>query len=178
MAQLIGLHKDPANGFSPFVSEMRRRLWWQICGLESRGAEEGAARQNSIMDGCDVRLPANLNDIDLGRDAGNHPQPRSGATDMTWVLVRCEMQLLILKLAVLRKKHENNEQDTGVGEVKSEQMEALEKFNSRMETAYRRHLHESRPLDWLCIGYLESMTVRETPLYSAEPLGAAVSHQP
>lgn len=36
-SQSFGLHKDGVHwGLSPFEIEMRRRLWWHLCALDSR----------------------------------------------------------------------------------------------------------------------------------------------
>lgn len=160
MAQLIGLEKDPGESYPPFEAEMRRRLWWHICGLESRGAEEGAARRTSIVDGTDVRLPSNLNDTDLTPDMTEYPQPRTGITDITWLLVRSEILRLVYNVKTVKLRHMAGSPTNGnTAIMKTEQKKVLEDGIRRFETEYLRYLHPSRPYDWLCIAFVEGMLV-------------------
>ncbi|KAK5164642.1 uncharacterized protein LTR77_009848 [Saxophila tyrrhenica] len=145
MAQLINLHKDPGQDYTPFETEMRRRLWWHICGLESGGAEEGGTRQSSVMDGRNVSMPANLNDIDLDPEATDRPQPRTGVTDMTWALLRWEVTA-----------ESNGNQEA----IKAEQRQILNTARKKLEDDFVRHLHPSRPMDWLCIAWVEGMLTK------------------
>ena len=40
IARTMGLHRDgTAFGLKPFETELRRRLWWQICIIDSRSSE-------------------------------------------------------------------------------------------------------------------------------------------
>lgn len=165
MAQLIGLQEDPGDTFSPFETEMRRRLWWHICGLESRGAEEGGARQTSIIEGGQVRLPSNLNDIDLDADSNTPVKPRTGVTDVTFVLARWESVRLVYNLFQLKKSYKTNGQSVDSPDLKAEQHRVLQEQKLRNETYYLRHLDGSRPMDWMCIHWFELMSVSmETPV--------------
>lgn len=41
IAQTLGVHRDGTHfGLDPFTVEMRRRLWWQVCMLDSRSSED------------------------------------------------------------------------------------------------------------------------------------------
>lgn len=164
MAQLIGLDKDPGQAYPPFEAEMRRRLWWHICGLESRGAEEGASRRTSILDGTDVRFPSNLNDTDLTPDMTEYPQPRAGITDVTWLLVRSEIFRLVYSVKTVKLRYLAGTPSEGnAAAVKTEQKEVLEDGIKRFESEYLRYLHPSRAYDWLCIAFIEGMLVSTFP---------------
>ena len=160
MAQLIGLNEDPDDAFPPFEAQMRRRLWWHICGLESRGAEEGGARQTSIMEDCHVQLPSNLNDFDLKRSSADRVRPRTGVTDMTFVLLRWDSVRLVHSLMEIKKRHKSGRRDIEAASLKEQQNKALEESKLRFQTNYLRHLDESRPYDWLCIRWSELILVR------------------
>ena len=159
MAQLIGLQEDPGDKFSPFEAEMRRRLWWHICGLESRGAEEGGARQSSIMENRNVQLPLNLNDVDLNPDSRERPHPRTGVTDITFALIRWDSLRLVQKLMEIKKRHVGGGRSFNGAKLKEEQLKALDEIKARMDTYYKRYFHGSRPLDWLCMRWIELMSV-------------------
>lgn len=159
MAQLIGLHNDPDsipnNSINPFESEMRRRAWWHICGLESRGAEEGSVRRTSIQDNTHVPFPSNLNDMDLDPETKDKPVPRTGITDMTWLLVRSDIVRLVHGL---KSAQRDNPGDTPAA-LKAKQRKIFEETQTLFETTYLRHLHPSRPYDWLCTAWIEGMLV-------------------
>jgi hypothetical protein len=41
IAQTLGIHRDGSHfNLAPFEIEMRRRLWWQVCVLDSRSSED------------------------------------------------------------------------------------------------------------------------------------------
>jgi len=94
IAQAMGLHRDgKLFNLSPFKTEIRRRLWWQICILDSRGSEYHG--YEPIVHGgetsFDTRLPLHVNDSDLHPDMVDEPAERwDMATDMTLTLIRCE----------------------------------------------------------------------------------------
>ena len=159
MAQLIGLDDDPSTNFPPLLAEMRRRLWWQLCSLESRGAEEGLARTNSILEDRNVALPANLFDFDLHPDMVECPQSRSGCTDMTFVLIRFETIRTMYRLWKIRKTHAQRSNGTEAADLKSEQRKSLQESKLRFETKYLQYLDQSRPYDWLCMSFAKAMIV-------------------
>lgn len=160
MAQLIGIHKDPGDSYPPFEAEMRRRVWWHICGLESRGAEEGGSRLTSIMEDTKVRLPGNYFDFDLDPKTTLRPQPRTGASDMTFVLIRWELMVLVHRLWAARKVHSLGNAKTSDDDIKSMQKKTVAEDRSRLESVYLQHLHESRPMDWICIKFCTAVMVR------------------
>ena len=159
MAQMIGLQHDPDDSFSSFEAEYRRRLWWHICGLESRGAEEGGARRSSIMEDSHVQLPSNLNDVDLDPDARERPKPRTGVTEVTFILLRWESVRMIEGLMEVKKRHKTESQSLDVDALKTDQKKVLDESKLRIETYYQRHLHTSRAYDWLCLRWIELMLV-------------------
>lgn len=159
MAQLIGLQEDPGDDYPPFEAEMRRRLWWQICGLESMAAEEGVARQTSIMEERDVRIPSNLNDIDLQPDMQEIPVPRSGVAETSFLILRTEVISLAHRLWAIKKRFrlEGRIEDTGA--ILQDQRAALEAFKAKMREDVLNHCDASRRFDWLLIAFYEAMSV-------------------
>ncbi|KAF2645722.1 hypothetical protein P280DRAFT_128144 [Massarina eburnea CBS 473.64] len=73
MAQSSGVHRDPSNfGFDPVEIEIRRRLWAQICILDTRLAEQLCREPTITPESYDVILPLSLSDqelTDIDRDA-------------------------------------------------------------------------------------------------------------
>lgn len=89
-ARRMGLHRsgtDPSLSF--FDTEMRIRLWWQLCGLEARAqANCSGGLQGPRFEVGDVRLPLNVNDSELHPDMVGSPAEHTGPTEMLFVLVK------------------------------------------------------------------------------------------
>ena len=93
IGQSLGLHREGTHfaQLKPFDVEMRRRLWWILCLLDMRSAEEQGTELLIPERIHDTRLPLNVNDSDLDPDMTDFPEERQGATDMSFSLVRYEV---------------------------------------------------------------------------------------
>lgn len=83
IGQRMGLHQDGERlGLSPFETEMRRRLWWQLV-LQDTHFALGAGLGHSLLPRDSHTLePRNLNDADI-YPAATEPFPdRDGPTEM------------------------------------------------------------------------------------------------
>jgi hypothetical protein len=88
----MGLHRDGNDQkLPPFEVEMRRRLWWLIVLFDSRVAEYSDVGTSIITHQWTTRLPSNVNDSDLYPSMIDPPADHSGATEMMFVLTRCEI---------------------------------------------------------------------------------------
>ncbi|CAG8908389.1 unnamed protein product [Penicillium egyptiacum] len=92
IARTMGLHRDgTVFRLKPFETELRRRLWWQICIIDSRSSEYHCNEPIVQHFASDTKPPLHVNDVDLSPDMVEPPAERWGhATDMTLSLVRCE----------------------------------------------------------------------------------------
>jgi hypothetical protein len=89
LAQNFGVDRDGIHfNLSPFVVEMRRRLWWCICVLDSRACEDTGYDATILPQSYDTRLPLNATDSDLFQGTTELPQSRVGHTDI-WSLMSC-----------------------------------------------------------------------------------------
>ncbi|KAI1175576.1 fungal-specific transcription factor domain-containing protein [Nemania sp. FL0916] len=93
IAQSLGLHRDGTHfdNITPFDIEMRRRLWWAICVLDLRSAEDQGCELTVVERSFDTRFPLNVNDTDLTPEMTEFPPERVGSTDMTFGLIRYEV---------------------------------------------------------------------------------------
>ncbi|KAG5745043.1 hypothetical protein H9Q70_012268 [Fusarium xylarioides] len=118
IARTMGLHRDGTIfGLKPFETELRRRLWWQICIIDSRSSEYHC--NEPIAQGfiTDTKPPLHINDVDLSPEMVEPPAERwDHATDMTLTLVRCEAIQTGLKLGRMRHKQNKTSND---GELES-----------------------------------------------------------
>ena len=92
IAQTIGIHRDGSHfGLSPFEVEMRRRLWWQVCILDTRASEDHGCDPTIVEQSFDTKMPLNINDEDMTPDMEEFPPERQGCTIMSFCLLRFEV---------------------------------------------------------------------------------------
>ncbi|KAJ8112672.1 hypothetical protein ONZ43_g5343 [Nemania bipapillata] len=107
IARTIGLHRDGATfGLKPFEIELRRRLWWQICIIDSRSSEYHCNEPIARPFTSDTKPPLHIDDSDLLPDMVEPPAERwDRATDMTLSRVRCEAIQAGWKLGLMKQRH-------------------------------------------------------------------------
>ncbi|POR37996.1 Putative transcriptional regulatory protein [Tolypocladium paradoxum] len=92
IATRLGLHKELSTStYASLEVETRRRLWWQICFIESRSRDSRVPGLSFSEYAFDTKPPTNVNDEDIraGSIALEPPEPRP--TQMTLTLIRCEI---------------------------------------------------------------------------------------
>ncbi|RYO74899.1 hypothetical protein DL766_003724 [Monosporascus sp. MC13-8B] len=106
IARTMGLHRDgTVFGLKPFETELRRRLWWQICIIDSRSSEYHCNEPIARGFASDTKPPLHINDVDLSPEMVEPPAEQwDHATDMTLSLVRCEAIQTGWKLGLIKQK--------------------------------------------------------------------------
>ncbi|KAK4149315.1 hypothetical protein C8A00DRAFT_38096 [Chaetomidium leptoderma] len=106
IARTMGLHRDgTVFGLKPFETELRRRLWWQICIIDSRSSEYHCNEPIARGFASDTKPPLHVDDADLSPEMVEPPAERwDRATDMTLSLVRCEAIQTGWKLGLIKGK--------------------------------------------------------------------------
>ncbi|KAK7425511.1 hypothetical protein QQZ08_007952 [Neonectria magnoliae] len=91
LAQSLGMHRDGSTlNLSPFNAEMRRRLWWSICVLDTPASEDYSCSPGLMeLSSFNSRPPLNVNDSDLYPTMTEYPVESKGMTDMSFTAVRC-----------------------------------------------------------------------------------------
>ncbi|GAD92712.1 C6 transcription factor, putative [Paecilomyces variotii No. 5] len=147
LAQGLGLHRDGTNfGLKPFETEMRRRLWWHIVLLDVRSSEDHGTDPQVHEAFFDTRLPLNINDDDISPDMTDPPEERLGGTEMTFTLVRCEVNATVRRLSYIPPGVRGVAREPTI-----EEREALvEALSKRLEERYIRHCDMNVPLFWVC----------------------------
>ncbi|CAK7215304.1 hypothetical protein SCUCBS95973_002436 [Sporothrix curviconia] len=88
IAQKMGLHRDgEVLGLSPFETEIRRRVWWQIMMVDAKYALMSGLSHSMMPRLWDTKEPKNVNDADLFPAATEPVQDREGPTEMVMVMV-------------------------------------------------------------------------------------------
>ena len=112
------------------------------------------------MEDRHVLLPSNLNDYDLDPYLKYLPKPRTGVTDITFVLSRWESLRTVYDLFKIKKQYKASGLPPDSTDLKSEQRRIVDEHKLRCETYYLRHLDGSRPMDWMCIQWIKLMTIK------------------
>lgn len=99
LAQNTGVHRDGTHfGLSPFTTETRRRLWWNICALDARAAEDSGYNTSIHAIGHDAQMPLNVNDTDLSPSMTEFPAPKASLTIMTFSIVKFRATIVFQSL--------------------------------------------------------------------------------
>jgi hypothetical protein len=103
LTQALGLHRDGTHfpNLTPFQIEMRRRLFWAVCVLDLRSAEDQGTELNIVSGTFDTQIPLNINDSDICPESPCLPEPREGTTDMAFSLIRYEICSLSRRLHIV-----------------------------------------------------------------------------
>ncbi|KAI1109377.1 fungal-specific transcription factor domain-containing protein [Nemania sp. NC0429] len=93
IAQKMGYHRDGEQfNLSPFETEMRRRIWWHLVTQDSRYAMLSGLSHAWVASNWDTKMPQNLNDEDLSPNSMKPLVPRTGPSEMVFVLMTYHYQ--------------------------------------------------------------------------------------
>jgi hypothetical protein len=86
MAQYLGLQRDGSHfdHLTPFEVELRRKVWWLMCVLDSRASEDQGTEPSISNGSYDTKIPLNINTADLDPETKEMPMEHEGVTDMTF----------------------------------------------------------------------------------------------
>lgn len=145
IAVSMGLHRDGTHfpNLSPFEVEIRRRIWWHICCMETR-LGDGQVPEIGISErNFDTHDPTNVNDADIDPGMTAPPVPREGFTDTTITLIACEKWRLTRTMQSVTSKLSSGhtESDASI----QEKLEKLHSFRDRI-SAERWHWQLDQPI--------------------------------
>ncbi|EAQ86324.1 hypothetical protein CHGG_07577 [Chaetomium globosum CBS 148.51] len=99
IAQKMGLHRDGTTlGLSPFESEMRRRVWWQIIMTDAKYAMFSGLSHNLLPRNSDTQSPSNVNDADIFPTSEEPFQDREGPTEMIFCLITYRFARFLMEM--------------------------------------------------------------------------------
>ena len=99
IAQKMGLHRDGMTlGLSPFESEMRRRVWWQIIMTDAKYAMFSGLSHNLLPRNSDTQSPSNVNDADIFPTSEEPFQNREGPTEMIFCLITYRFARFLMEM--------------------------------------------------------------------------------
>ncbi|KAK1238852.1 hypothetical protein MKX08_005913 [Trichoderma sp. CBMAI-0020] len=146
LAQNAGIHRDGTHfNLSPFTVEMRRRLWWSICVLDSRACEDSGHDATLPHSGADTLIPLNINDLDMTVHMKEAPQPQIGLTEMSFSLVRFEATSLFRRLQYTSTSSPGKNDE---GQDLAEKMKQISETQTRLQNLYLKYCNLSDPFSW------------------------------
>ncbi|KAF7547338.1 hypothetical protein G7Z17_g7799 [Cylindrodendrum hubeiense] len=128
IAKSMGLHRNVKSRHqNQLETELRRRLWWHICFLDSKTQRPGIADLSISETSFDTELPATTEDAQL--DSPTVTISNTKSTSLILCLVRCEIWRVVQALKA---------NSTNTPEVK---LQIFQAAKSRIEGNYLRGLH-------------------------------------
>ena len=148
IAQAIGLHSESSlSPLRPFEREMRRRLWWQICALDSHASEDRASNPLIVSSSFDTKLPLHINDEDMEFDMDDEPNEQDCFTEISFCLLCHEQFDTVRQLNFVPMKEVNPSIDRAQEEW-GHRIEKVVNLQHHIEKRYLRHLNLARPFQW------------------------------
>ena len=149
LAQGLGIHRDGQQfGLSPFETELRRRLWWQISSLDARASEDQGSDPSIAEQSFDTKFPLNINDEDIDPSMKETPEEHEGATEMTFDLIRYSMGVTVKRLSYASPGEGRcRTMNASLGIEDKEHM--IEDLHQYLEKKYLKHCDMSVPLHWV-----------------------------
>ncbi|KAL8819178.1 MAG: hypothetical protein Q9223_002331 [Gallowayella weberi] len=133
---------------SPFNTEMRRRLWWQIIILDGRAAEDRGSDPMITEMSYNTLMPSNVNDEDIDPEMTHPIVGREGYTEMTFCLICHEVSVTIRQLNYVPPGLCGGS-STGDLPDREEKERLVNECHERLETKYLRYCDTSVPLSWV-----------------------------
>ena len=149
MAQTLGIHRDGSHFDLPaFDIEMRRRLWWQICILDSRASEDHGCDPTINDHNFDTQMPLNVNDTDLSPDMKELPEAKIGCTEMTFGLIRFEITSVLRRIQYVPPGPKRCTRFFSEATVERKE-QWIRECHARLEERYLQNTDMSVPLYWV-----------------------------
>lgn len=142
IAVSMKLHRDGSHfaDITPFEAEMRRRLWWQMCIIDSQFADVQVSDYKVSEGMFDTEMPANVDDADLDPAMSISPVAAEGWTDTTVLLVHCEIWKLSRRLKTFpAAKHASTPHN-------DDRLEVFQQSWAMIEDKYLKHPNPNQPL--------------------------------
>lgn len=90
LVQSLGMHRDGSQfQLSIFEAEMRRRIWWGLCGLDVPASEDHSCASGILeLSSSDARTPLNVDDNELYAEMTDYPTESGGMSDTCFFVIR------------------------------------------------------------------------------------------
>ncbi|KAL8704293.1 MAG: hypothetical protein Q9201_002547 [Fulgogasparrea decipioides] len=157
IAEGMGMRLDGTLlGLSPFETEIRRRIWWQLRMHNFRAAElSGQAKFRDFeLDETTPKKPANVNDSDLYPAMPQAAAESTTPTEMIWMMFRSDLASFAatqkVKMHKLGKAVFTSEEYPAMDDLKIKDG-FIKDMEDMVETKYLRFCDPSQPLQFMTL---------------------------
>ncbi|OQV03375.1 Fungal Zn2-Cys6 binuclear cluster domain-containing protein [Cladophialophora immunda] len=157
VAEGMGMSLDGTLlGLSPFETEIRRRIWWQLRTHDFRAAElSGQAKFRDFeVNETTPKMPANVDDSDLYPAMSQAAVESTRPTQMIWCMVRSAMATFAAgqtaKIAKLRKVAFTSDEYPAMDDLERKD-HFIKGVEDMLETKYLRFCDPSQPLQLMAL---------------------------
>jgi hypothetical protein len=148
LARRMGLQRDGTFlGLSPFETEIRRRLWWQVVHMDHRISDFAGMRQSlDLYYYTDTKVPSNVDDEDLFPEMTEPPKEKIKITKNALTLLRCEIQTVLCEFMPPSGIALPFDSLTNRAVTLEEKDKIIEQLEDRVETKFLRYCDPSIPI--------------------------------
>ncbi|KAM3066085.1 hypothetical protein ACMFMG_010574 [Clarireedia jacksonii] len=157
VAEGMGMQRDGVLlGLSPFETEIRRRVWWQLKMHDFRAAELNGQSKFRIFefDETPPKKAANVNDCDLWPTMPSPPVETTKPTEMIWCVLRSDLATFaaeqIAKMKNATKSKFTSDEYAAVDDLKMKD-DFIKGLEDMLEMKYLRFCDPSQPLQFLTL---------------------------
>lgn len=148
IAQALGLQRENNHSSLPlFQREMRRRLWWQICMLDSSLAGDRGTDPAIGPGTYNTKVPLHINDADIWLGGPEEVQERDSYTDMTFSSIVYDIYETTKQLNYVPAAEAVSDPAAPV-DTQAQRKGLVVRTQERLEQRYLRHLDMSIPFHW------------------------------
>ncbi|KAH6976296.1 hypothetical protein BKA56DRAFT_658243 [Ilyonectria sp. MPI-CAGE-AT-0026] len=168
VAKSLGLHQN-GNQKSHLETELRRRLWWHICFLDSK-TQRPCLRDLSISEtSFDTELPGTTDDTQLDSLTSTAALPDIKSSNMIPCLVRCEIWRVVQALQA---------NSTNTPQIK---LQIFQAAKSKIQSRYLQGLRSELALDsfimtLISLFFAKVELILYRPLVSAKTQTSSIPH--
>ena len=153
----MGMRLDGALlGLSPFETEIRRRIWWQLRMHDFRAKElSGQSKLREFdLDETTPKKPANVNDTDLYPAMPQAATESTKPTEMLWCVFRWDLASFAasqkIKMHQLGKAVLSSEEYSAMDDLKIKD-DFIKNLEDMIETKHLRFCDASQPLHFMTL---------------------------
>ena len=157
IAEGMGVHVDGTLlSLSPFETEIRRRIWWQLNMHNFRAAELcGQPKFRDFkLDETSPKQPANVSDRDLYPAMPQAPAESTKPTEMIWCLFRSDMTIFATTQNVKIQKQGKavlaTDEYIAMDDLKIKD-DFIQKMEDMVETKYLRFCDPCQPIQFMTL---------------------------
>jgi hypothetical protein len=143
MAFGLGLHREASyENHTPYETEMRRRLWWEIYLLDVRASEDRGSLPVIYEGSYTTAKPSNINDAEFNPQSPSI-ESRDGWTDTTFGLMLYEISSVVKKI-----NYPASAPDEMCNVDLRDKQHIVDKVRNLVTEKYLAHCNTAIPFQW------------------------------